>query len=349
MRSMSYPVSILNRNRFATNLPADYTTVVNAQQPSSLHMQDTSKIITQKGGVRSRGVESGMQSVGGVAMVNLQGVSNSETDRCTEGSQHLEWYQRPPFVEANVAWYQRPPSPEAYGQIGALGSPRNRSSMSNGGMNADNRRNSDGGGDDGRQESRKVGKWQFEDPLMDDVKELHRLVSQRGSARAKAAESGSSAPSNLSPPSPFPQGAQMEQVCGEFPASEERKGGDENRKSEPGARENVDVKSIDAGLAPQVVGVNSSVVLSTVPSFPRVLELAICNLFNICLCGVEMCLCASLCVCGHCVYCVGGGGWWGEWVFASVRECTCVCLYLVIFEGTQVMLNGHVHTFSHVM
>lgn len=213
-----------------------------------------------------------MKSVGGSAMVNLQGVSNNETDRRTEGSQHLEWYQRPPFVEANVVWYQRPPSLEAYGQIGAVGSPRNHSSMSNGGMNADNRRNSDGGGDDGRQESTGVVKWQIEDPLMDDVKELHRLVSQRGSARAKAAESGSSTPSKLSPPSPFPQGAQMEHGCEEFPASEERKGDDENRKSEPGARENVDVKSRDASLAPQVAGVNSSV-LSTVPSSPQVLAL----------------------------------------------------------------------------
>ena len=210
--------------------------------------------------------------MGGSAMVNLQGVSNNETDRRTEGSQHLEWYQRPPFVEANVVWYQRPPSLEAYGQIGAVGSPRNHSSMSNGGMNADNRRNSDGGGDDGRQESTGVVKWQIEDPLMDDVKELHRLVSQRGSARAKAAESGSSTPSKLSPPSPFPQGAQMEHGCEEFPASEERKGDDENRKSEPGARENVDVKSRDASLAPQVAGVNSSV-LSTVPSSPQVLAL----------------------------------------------------------------------------
>jgi len=313
-------------------------------------MQDTrlSTIITQKGGMRSRGVESGMQSVGSSAssaMVNFQGVSNSEADRRTEGSQHLEWYQRPPFVEANFVWQMvpashqrgRPPAPETYGQIGPLGSPRNRSSMSKGGMNADNRRNSDQGDDDGRQEGTEIGKCQVEDPLMDDVKELHRLVSQRGSA---AAESGSSNPSKLPPPSPFPQAAEMERGCGAFPVSEERKVDDENRKSEPWAQENVDVKSPDAGqgtcassahvVAPQLAGVNSSVVLSTLPTFPQVLVLAIFNLFNICLCGVE-CVCVQVCACVGivCIVCGRAGGvcvWIRVFVHLRLNASACACI-----------------------
>ena len=259
------PISICAfQHRYATALPTDYMTA--SAQASGLHTNGTgsSTSITHRGAMRKVDLENAkadshetahmiynahthhgsqaiskshhqpsgqagktLHSVGGSAVGDWEGISNSETN-----------HRREVVLKTN-------------GEFGALVSHGNTSSS-----------NRNGNDDDKKQDITEVGEG-VEDPLMADVHELRRLVSERGSAPAKVKGAGAS----LQPPS-FPQGVVTKSGCAELPACEERHGDSPSKVhggNEQAPRESVDVKLLPAGLAPHVVGAHSFA-----PSFPRV-------------------------------------------------------------------------------